>query len=145
MSTPIERRKFISTACKVCAGTVLTGFAMSALTSCAPLPIIKTTANNKKLIIPINSFKLDENKLIVRTDMEFDILLIKTPENKYKALYLKCTHYPNPVMVNKTNLVCPTHGSTYNFGGEVTGEPAIKPLQQFNITTDQENISIQLI
>lgn len=145
MSTLIERRKFLTNACKLCAGTVLTGFAMSALSSCTPLSIIKTTANNKLLLIPINSFKPNENKLIVRTDMEFDILLIKTPENKYKALYLKCTHYPNPVMVNKTNLVCPSHGSTFNFDGDVTGEPATKPLQQFNISTDEQNISIQLI
>ena len=83
--------------------------------------------------------------IVVRSNsLENDILLVKN-ENVYKALYLKCTHEGIGLATTNKNIVCPAHGSMFDFNGNVLKEPALRPLQEFKTETVNDNIIIHLI
>jgi Rieske Fe-S protein len=116
------------------------------LESCATsLPLIKATPKEQSLFIPLTKFSDKSNMLVVRSSsLENDILLIKN-ENVYKALYLKCTHEGIGLTATAKNIVCPAHGSTFDFKGNVLKEPALRPLREFKTETAGDTIVIHLI
>jgi len=139
----MERRKFIKKSCVACMGLIGAGLLLE---GCATsLPLVKTTPKDRSLFIPISKFSGNSKMLIVRSSsLENDILLIKN-ENEFKALYLKCTHEGVGLTATDKNIVCPSHGSTFDFMGNVLKEPALRPLQQFQTEISNENILIHLI
>jgi nitrite reductase/ring-hydroxylating ferredoxin subunit len=58
-----------------------------------------------------------------------------TPEQKwpYVAISNRCAHLGCPVRYIDAarSFICPCHGGTYNFEGEVTGGPPVRPLDRF--------------
>ncbi|MGH2906562.1 MAG: ubiquinol-cytochrome c reductase iron-sulfur subunit [Solirubrobacterales bacterium] len=58
-----------------------------------------------------------------------------TPEQKWPfvAISNRCAHLGCPVRyINAArSFICPCHGGTYNFEGEVTGGPPVRPLDRF--------------
>ena len=120
------------------AGILLEGCATS-------LPLVKATPRDRSLFIPLNKFSGNSKMLIVRSNsLENDILLIKN-DNDFKALYLKCTHEGVGLTATDKNIVCPAHGSTFDFKGNVLKEPALRPLQQFHTEISNDNVLIHLI
>ena len=115
------------------------------LESCAAsLPLIKTSPKEQSLFIPLNKFSEKDKMVVVRSSsLENDILLVKN-ENEYQALYLKCTHEGIGLTATGKNIVCPAHGSTFDFKGNVLKEPALRPLRQFHTEITNENIIIHL-
>lgn len=80
--------------------------------------------------------------VIVRTnELDFDVLLVKEPAG-YRALYMKCTHEVAFLAVTNSGLFCSMHGSTFNLKGDVTKEPALKPLTRFETTVTNQTIII---
>lgn len=138
------RREFLKDTCTACLGTAFLGFTFSQLTSCSSLPIYKTDLTKKIVEVPLTSFA-ESNVVIVR-DMQvpFDILAVKKSEQEYNALYMKCTHQENAVTATKTGLYCSSHGSTFDLDGNVTKEPALKPLKRFKTELKENTVSIDL-
>lgn len=58
------------------------------------------------------------------------------------AIYQKCTHLGCAVPYNETEgqFHCPCHGSLFNDVGEVTGGPAPRPLDVFQVTIENGEI-----
>lgn len=58
-----------------------------------------------------------------------------TPEQKwpYIAISNRCAHLGCPVRYIEAakSFICPCHGGTYGFEGEVTGGPPVRPLDRF--------------
>jgi nitrite reductase/ring-hydroxylating ferredoxin subunit len=58
-----------------------------------------------------------------------------TPQQKwpYVAISNRCAHLGCPVRYIDAarSFICPCHGGTYNFEGEVTGGPPVRPLDRF--------------
>ncbi len=108
------------------------------------LPLLKTTQENKAIMIPLSRFS-DKNKLVIvrSSTLENDILLIKN-ENSYKAIYLKCTHEGVGLTATDKKIFCPAHGSVFDFNGKVIKEPALRPLTEFRTETTHENVIIHL-
>lgn len=138
------RREFLKDTCTACLGTAFLGFTFSQLTSCSSLPIYKTDLTKKIVEVPLTSFA-ESNVVIVR-DMQvpFDILAVKKSEQEYNALYMKCSHQENAVTATKTGLYCSSHGSTFDLDGNVTKEPALKPLKRFKTELKENTVSIDL-
>lgn len=138
------RREFIKQSCGICFGAIGLGFISSSLSSCASLPIYKTSGATEKIEVPIASF-LQNKSLIVRTDqLTYDILLVKNSNEQYTALYMQCTHQDNSLTATEKGLFCPSHGSTFDLNGLVTKEPALKPLQKFKTEINNQQIIIYL-
>jgi Rieske Fe-S protein len=114
------------------------------LESCSSLPMIKVNPQNKVLKVPVKDFTDKSNLLVVRSKtLENDILLVKN-ENKYRALYLKCTHEGVGLTATDKKIYCTAHGSVFDFEGNVVKEPALRPLTQLPTEADNENIIIHL-
>jgi Rieske Fe-S protein len=138
------RREFLKETCTACLGTAFLGITFSQLTSCSSLPIYKTDLSKKLVSVPIANFA--ESNLVIVRDMQvpFDILLVKKSDQEYKALYMKCSHQENPVTATKTGLYCSAHGSAFDLDGNVTKEPALKPLKIFNTKISENQVTIDL-
>lgn len=139
------RRDFIKSTCVTCAGVLGGSALLSMLNSCAPLPVIKTSSKDKNLLIPESSFVDNQNLLIIKnSNFDFDILLVKKKDNTYNALYMQCSHENQPLSATKSGLFCSSHGSAFNLEGEVTVQPATKPLKKFKTHIENKNILIDL-
>lgn len=141
----MQRREFIKTTCLTCAGVIGGGALLSLFNSCSPLPVLKISTKETKLSIPEASFIENQNVLIIKnSNMEFDILVVKKKDATYNALYMQCTHESQPLSATKSGLFCSSHGSAFNLDGEVTVQPATRPLRKFKTEIENNNIIIYL-
>ncbi len=139
----MQRRKFIQQGCFACMGLMAAGALMESCGTSAPL-IVKPEVAENRIAVPLSSFSQNNNFVLVRNKaLESDILLVKKEEG-YKAIYMLCTHEGIELSVAGKKLVCPAHGSMFDFDGNVLREPALRPLKQFKTFVDKENIIIQL-
>jgi Rieske Fe-S protein len=135
-----SRREFIKQSCGICLGS----FALSWLSACAAIPVIKTEPTKGSITIPISAFTEKNNSVIVRNNqLEFDILVVKSG-NTFNALQMKCTHQDNPITASSTGLFCSAHGSTFDLQGNVTKEPALHPLKKYKTEINESSILIDI-
>ncbi len=122
----------------------LGGAAMNFLESCAPLPVFRAGEEAKILNVPKEKF-LKSPVVVVRVNwMPYDVLLVKKSETEYKAIYMRCSHEDQILVPSKSGLFCTAHGSTFDLDGNVTKEPAIKNLTQYQVTVQSEWIQVNL-
>lgn len=138
----------------MCVASLAAGSLTAGLSSCAgsKIYVVKSaeskigTSPDGKIRVPISQFD-DQNRLIVRTDLEqFDILLLRHSDMQpeFEALLLECTHQNNPVTVTSTGLFCPTHGSVFDLSGQVLQGPASRPLKAFKTMRVGDVVTIDL-
>jgi len=141
----MQRRDFI----KDCTLLCVAGIGLSVLMqSCGTIHYAASTSETNKIKIKKTEFtdaKNGERKFVVikNEKLEFPICLYKKP-TEYVALYMQCSHQGCELNPNKTSLVCPCHGSEFSTEGKVLSAPADKDLKQFKVTTDNENIYIEI-
>lgn len=83
-----------------------------------------------------------ENKIILPNDLSegisfFDKVIIRKAGEDIKVFSSSCTHLGckiNSEIDNK--LICPCHGSKFNYDGNPITGPAVKPLTQLEIHKD---------
>ncbi|MFT3902063.1 MAG: Rieske (2Fe-2S) protein [Niabella sp.] len=138
----MKRRSFIQQSCFACMGLAGLG---QFLSGCATsLPSLKLESRNNLLSVPLSKFAPSQKMLLVHcSELEDNILLIRE-ENKFKALYMRCTHEGVPLTVSGKKIVCPAHGSSFDFEGNVIKEPALRPLKSFSTNVQDEKILIHL-
>ena len=140
-----SRREFIKKSCLACASVAGAGIMSSLLSSCSKLPVYSASIDNNIIKVPFSSFVEGQNMVLVRNkQLEYDILLLKTPDFSYKALYMKCTHQPNSLVANSTGIHCNIHGSSFDLDGNVLKEPALLPLKKFNVSVGESAVVIDL-
>lgn len=118
------------------------GWLTTQLSSCAPIPVIKAGNEKGIMTVPLASFT-EKNKMVIVRDgqLEFDILVVKSVD-RFQALQMKCTHQDNPLTVNPSGLFCSAHGSTFDLNGNVTKEPALKPLKKYKTELNGSSLLI---
>lgn len=83
--------------------------------------------------------------VLVRSEkLGFPICVYKLDDQHYSALLMECTHKGCELQPHGDFLVCPCHGSEFNSTGAVLSPPAEQNLHAYTLTTDHENIYIQL-
>jgi Rieske Fe-S protein len=145
----MERKEFL----KICGGACLGVVGLSAvLQSCGTaFYATGTMANNKMQISKKDFIKVDKEKTSVRkyvlvkpASSDFPIVVYRKNETTFTALLLRCTHQSNELNVNGDLLTCSAHGSEFSNTGEVIQGPAEQKLVSYPVTTDENNIYIQL-
>jgi cytochrome b6-f complex iron-sulfur subunit len=146
----MNRKEFIRNCGLACAG----GLTFPALLSgCATANYVaQHTVSSDKILVKKSEFlKVSKNKTVMRNFIlvrpegnEFPVCVIHLGNDNYSALLMKCTHKGCELQPQGTHLVCPCHGSEFNNKGVVQSPPADVNLQTFNVTTDNENIILQL-
>ena len=146
----MDRKEFIKSYGIACLG----GSALSVfLQSCASTNYFaQTSLTENKIILPKAEFiKTQDDKtsqrkyVLVKTDqLNFPVCIYKSGEENYTALLMECTHKGCELQPQGDFLICPCHGSEFNNKGIAQNPPAEENLRTFLITTDHENIYIQL-
>lgn len=140
----MDRREFIKQSCFACMA-LGAGAVIPSLSSCTTLPIVKTDIESKKIIIDPASFTDGAQSILVRAKkLDHDILVIKNPDNTYRALYMRCTHNQFSLSCNKSQIFCTSHGAEFDFEGNVTKGPAVKKLLSFPIILENGKIIIAI-
>lgn len=140
-----NRRTFIKQSCALCISVIGLGAVASQLSSCSPMPVFKGEVDKNSITVPLSFFTEVNNMLVVRNNkLAYDILLVKLEDGSFSALEMKCSHQDNPLTANKTGLFCSAHGSTFDFAGKVTKEPALEPLKKYKTETNTLYVQINL-
>ncbi len=146
----MHRKEFIKTCCITCiSGSVFATF----LQGCVSVNYFaQSSISNNQIIIKKTEFlKTEKNNTIQRKYVlvkiekyNYPFYVNKISEENYSALLMECTHKSCELNPHGDYLVCPCHGSEFTNLGVVQNPPADKNLKSFKITSDNENIYIQL-
>lgn len=145
----MERRKFVKQCCLTSLAIPLSS---AVFTACTSLYYAAISEENNTIKVSKSEFvilKKGESKnrkfvLVKSEKFNFPISVSIADDGNYTASLLKCTHRGCELIVGGGIYACPCHGSEFSMAGELLQGPAVLPLQTFTITTDNENIYLQL-
>ncbi|HTL81521.1 MAG TPA: Rieske (2Fe-2S) protein [Bacteroidia bacterium] len=140
----MERRKFLKLSCSMCVAAAGAGILLPSLSGCSPIPVIKASVSDNTLTVPLTSFKDGKLAIVRSMKLDSDILLVKKSDSEVNALLMKCTHQDNPLTATATGLNCPTHGSSFDLDGNVTHDPATRPLKKYTTEVTATAVIIHL-
>lgn len=122
------------------------GFIMSAiLAACkTPLGVVKTTAREDIVAIPLSEFVTSEYKLVRVSNYNYDLAIQKKPDGTYQVLVMMCTHASQPLTKTGNSYYCTLHGSQFAHDGTVTKGPAEKNLIELPSKISSDTLSIKL-
>ena len=143
----MQRRTFLKQSCGACAAIGL-GFIFGSgiLESCAStgLSVLKTSANNGTVSVPLDGFATDNFKLLRVSDYSYDIALKKETDGTFTALLMKCTHAGQAVTKAGSGYYCTLHGSKFAADGSVLKGPASEPMIHLKTEIVDNNLVITL-
>lgn len=143
----VQRRDFLKGACRICLlGAAITTVSAD-LSSCSPKLAVNTfkpLINNNQVEIPLSLFDNQPFQVISPARYEFEIAVEKRPDNTYKALLLKCTHYQNQLTTTGNGFTCNLHGSKFDKEGNVLKGPAENALQELKTQMVNNHLVINL-
>ena len=142
----MDRKEFIKKgSCGVCVA-LGSGFVMSALLSACktPLGVIKTTAKDKMLTVPLTEFATADYKLVRVANYDYDLAIQKEKDGTYTTLLLKCSHAGQPVTKTGSTYYCTLHGSQFSHDGKVMKGPASTDMTKLKTVVDGGNLLIHL-
>jgi Rieske Fe-S protein len=99
--------------------------------------IKKEIDNNKELIIPINEISF-KNKVLIN-----NVIIIQKADS-YLVLENRCTHLGCKLKLSEKELVCPCHGSKFDFEGKPIKGPAIMNLKALKFTVSESKLIIEV-
>ncbi|TAL63253.1 MAG: Rieske (2Fe-2S) protein [Bacteroidetes bacterium] len=141
----LERREFIKKGCFACIA-VGAGIASASLSSCSTIPIIQSTVDIDRIAFDPANFEEGITSIRLRTKkFEYDILVVKSTNGTYAAIYMQCTHNKFDLSSNKTQIFCTSHGAEFDFEGNVTKGPAVQPLKTFPVISKDEKLFVHLV
>src|ERR1700748_3082618 len=139
----MDRRSFVKQSCTMCLA-VGAGMVIGSLSSCATLPVYKTTAANNKVSVPVSLFAQSDFQIIQSKGLYYNIGLRKESNGSYTALLLRCTHADNQLTPTGNGFTCSLHGSAFDNEGHVTQGPAERPLKKYPTQVESNQIIIQI-
>ncbi len=140
----MDRRKFLSDACKICAGGIALGGVVSAFSSCVTSTRIKATIYNQTIAIPATSWVSSKGVVVQCNELPFYLLCVKVDDKNYSTLEMKCTHQDQPLNYTQDKLYCASHGSQFDLQGNAIAPPAQKTLKKFKTEIVNDQILIHL-
>jgi Rieske Fe-S protein len=138
------RREFIKIGGAACVAACSIGVILSALESCKPSQVAHVTVSNSQITVPLESFATKKVVIVNNMNLEDNVAVIKKSDTEFVALLLQCTHRENEVKYTGSEFYCPSHGSTFDMDGNVTKQPAIRPLKRYPASLVGNNVIIKL-
>ncbi len=120
------------------------GMAIGSLSSCATLPIYKTSMADNKISVPVSLFAQSDFQIVQSKGFYYNIGLRKESNGTYSAFLLRCTHADNQLTPTGNGFTCSLHGSAFNKEGQVTKGPAERPLKKYQTEIISDQIIIHL-
>jgi nitrite reductase/ring-hydroxylating ferredoxin subunit len=135
----MKRREFLVKSGYSCLAISGLGFLLTECKSAS----IKDTEN--ELIIPVSLMKKKNNLLVSSKHVMEKILVVRGKDGTYHSLLMKCSHKGYELVKAGDKLVCNSHGSTFDFDGNVTNKPAKTVLKRFPVTSNGNEIIVHLV
>lgn len=141
----MNRKDFIKGSCGICVA-MSSGLLVSALLDAckAPMSLVKTTAKDNIIIIPLADFDNGGFKMVRVSNFDYDIAVQKEADGSYEALVLRCTHAGQPLTQTGNTYYCTAHGSQFDHDGHVLKGPAEKSLERLFTRKENNNLLIKL-
>lgn len=139
----MDRRDFVKQSCTLCLAAGA-GMVVGSLSSCATLPVYKTTMANNKVTVPVSLFAQSDFQVIQPKDLFYNIGLQKEKDGSYTALLLRCTHADNQLVPTGNGFKCNLHGSAFDKEGQVTQGPAEHSLKKYQTEVISNQVIIHL-
>lgn len=141
----MNRKDFIKGSCGVCMA-LGSGFLLNAvLSGCtSSLSVLKTTASNNLVAIPLASFAEAAYKLVRVKSYNYDLAVRKMDDGTYLALVLECTHAGQPLTKTGDSYYCALHGSQFSMEGKVQKGPAERDMRRLMTAIEKDNLIIKL-
>ena len=148
----MNRREFIETACLTGVGIIVGTSVLSALDiptiSASPRPGV--FHGNRE--IPL---RIDETPQLKEVggayhlsidELDKDLLVVRTAENTFVAVDIKCTHKGCSVKYEEKqhSFVCPCHDSVFDLTGAPKSGPAKKPLGSYSTSFKDGEVTINI-
>ena len=142
----MDRKEFLQASCTGVCAAFSSGFIMSALLAACktPLGVVKTSAKNNIVTIPLTEFAVADYKLVRVSNYNYDLAVQKMPGGAYLALVLKCTHASQPLTKTGDKYYCTLHGSQFSHEGTVLKGPAERNLTSLKTTIINGNLLLEL-
>ena len=122
------------------------GSGLLGLCGCAGLPTYLATLEGGAIELSwaeIESSIEEGNAVRIRASgLTEDIALLRLGDGSLRALGTTCTHLGCQVRPGGEFLVCPCHGSTFDWQGAVVRGPAQKPLKSYRVAVFEDRITI---
>jgi nitrite reductase/ring-hydroxylating ferredoxin subunit len=138
----------------LCSGGCLALVGLSMFTEAKAATIHTALQDDEKKKITLLKTKFEKKKgdevtyrkyIIVNDELlEFPVIVYRFEDGSYNALLMRCTHRGAELNAGGDTLSCSAHGSEFNNKGEVLEGPADESLKTFPVTTDDENIYINI-
>ncbi len=134
----MDRRHFVLVSGALCAGGVL------GLGGCTGMRYVSHTREGSRLVVQKADFGDGPHALLENPQLARAIYLHRFEDGTFAAVLTRCTHRGCQVEPAGDRLACPCHGSEYTFAGKVMRGPAEQALYRYAVTSDAENIYIDL-
>jgi len=140
----MQRREFLRQV-EVLAGGAVCCALPSVLTGCAArMRYLTPTDLGERLGVRLAD--IAANGLLVEDPRaDLPIYLRRTTDGAFTAVSTRCMHRGCQVEPAAAKLVCPCHGSEYDFAGAVLQGPTERPLTRYRVTTDAEMVYIHVL
>ncbi len=114
-----------------------------ALSACGGMPYLAPRGPRERLVVDAAEVPAT-GALLQRPGLEFPVFLRQGEQGGYTGLLLRCTHrgcQPDPV---GDRLICPCHGSEFDWEGAVLQGPAERPLARYLVTREGKDLVLTL-
>ena len=96
------------------------------------------------LRVPMKAFNEQQTLLVQTYNYKEPLILIRKKEGEVKALLMRCTHKGVGLEKIGEQLVCPAHGSIFDFDGKVLQSPAGEALTSFPAVADEKTVLVKI-
>ena len=141
----MERRDFLKSAGKVCAGVSLAWAFGGLASSCSgPMSILKLNANDGWISFPLITFEKTNYAMLRVNNFGFDIGVQKDDNGRFVVMVLMCPHARQPLTKTSNGYVCTLHGSRFSKDGDLLKGPSSLPLYELPFKEENGNLLIQI-
>ncbi|GEP98556.1 Rieske (2Fe-2S) protein [Chitinophaga cymbidii] len=145
----MNRRDFITNSCTAC--LAITGIP-ALLSSCSATHYINGMLGKDGITIDKSAFLTGKSGspayrsfVIVRNEaLQYPICVYRFSDDRFSALWMRCTHQGAELQASGASLQCPAHGSEFSNTGKVTSGPADNDLRTFPVSINNNQLFIDL-
>jgi len=102
---------------------------------------LKPVAKSKKTLLTVAAKEIPSNGALVYREARVAVI---RKSGKISAVSLVCTHLGCTVSATPEQLVCPCHGSSFDWQGAVIKGPADRPLPLYRVEERDGRIAVLL-